>query len=230
MDKETIINRILTEEEIQTELTEESLSEIYKAVKHSNYEEAVWKGLVFIYNKPLPGPIIMDLIDRRIAINELGHTKQEHEAMWKLAEMVDEALLTLAIDIYTQRSFGLEETERLLNKFYDHTWMLETLIRREPSSPAKRTRLEAALPKNKNSADLQRLLTVVDQVKLAVREDLTTDEYVGLLQTNEPQVWLALSRNPSMPVDMLQTFLKVKDIKHARRIRSSASETLRRKN
>lgn len=140
-----LIEQIINDGEIELVLTEDTVSEVYKTVKNTDVEEIVWRRLVFLYDKPLTKQIAFDLIDRKIALVELGHTKQHYEVMWKLAELVDEALLTLAIDIYTITSFGVEETEILFNKYYDHKWMLETLIRTEPSSIEKRRLLEAAL-------------------------------------------------------------------------------------
>jgi len=142
-----LIEQLINDGEIEFEITEDTVFEVYKTVKNTDVEEIVWRRVVFLYDKPLTKQIVFDLIDRKIALVELGHTKQDYEVMWKLAEIVDEALLTLAIDIYTKRNFGIEETEILFNIFYDHTWMLETLIRNEPSSIEKRRLLEAALQK-----------------------------------------------------------------------------------
>jgi hypothetical protein len=211
------------------ELTEDTVFEIYKTVKNSDVEEIVWRRLVFLYDKPLTKQIVFDLIDRKIALLELGHTKQDYDVMWKLAEIVDEALLTLAIDIYTNRTFGIEETEILFNKFYDHKWMLETLIRTEPSSIEKRRLLEAALQRNIDADSLQRLLTVMDNAKLARRNDLSIEEFHALFQMNEPYVWLSLSINPKTPADILNRLVDVRDIKNAKRIRNSARINLRKK-
>lgn len=147
MQYKVLIEQLINDGEIEFEITEDTVFEVYKTVKNTDVEEIVWRRVVFLYDKPLTKQIVFDLIDRKIALVELGHTKQDYEVMWKLAEIVDEALLTLAIDIYTKRNFGIEETEILFNIFYDHTWMLETLIRNEPSSIEKRRLLEAALQK-----------------------------------------------------------------------------------
>lgn len=230
MFSRALIEQIIKGDEIELELTEEILFEIYNAVKNSDVEETVWRELVFLYDKPLSKQIAFDLIDRKIALVELGHTKQEHEVMWKLAEMVDEALLTLAIDVYTKITFGIDETEILFNKYHNNSWMLETLIHREPSSTEKRRLFESALQKNTDSDSLQRLLNVVDNAKLARRNDLTIEEFNSLFQTNEPIVWLSLSKNPNTPADILNKLLDVKNIKNARQIRNSASINLSKHN
>lgn len=229
MQYKALIEQIIIDDEIEYEITEDTVFEVYKTVKNTDVEKIVWRRLVFLYDKPLPKQIVFDLIDRKIALLHLGHTKQHYEVMWKLAEIVDEALLTLAIDIYTKRNFGIEETEILFNKFYDHTWMLETLIRNEPSSIEKRRLLEAALQKNKNADSLQRLLTVVDNAKLARRDDLSMEEFNALFQMNEPHVWLSLSINPKTPAYILNRLVDVRDIKNAKQIRHSARINLRKK-
>lgn len=123
-----LIEQIIKDDEIDSEITEDMLFELYNEIKNSDVEETVWRKVVFLHKKPLSKQIAFDLIDRKIALMELGHTRQDYEVMWKLAEMVDEALLTLAIDVYTKPTFGIDETEILFNKFYDHRWILTIII------------------------------------------------------------------------------------------------------
>lgn len=206
------------------------LFEVYNAVKGTDFEEAVWRSLILLYGKPLPKEVAFDLIDRMVALLDLGHSKQEYEVLWKLAEVVDEALLALAIDVYTNISIGINETELLFNKFHVNRWMLETLIYIEPSSPEKRKLLESAILKNMDSDPLQSLLTVVDNAKLASRSDLTIEQFHFLFETKEPFVWLSLSQNANTPVDILNQLAEVADVKNARQIRHSASVSLRKQN
>jgi hypothetical protein len=133
-----IVRHLLENDEIASRITQDTLFEIYNKVRDTPIEEAVWSKLISIYETPLPEGIVNDLINRRIAIIELGHSKQEVEVMWRLAELVEEALLTLAIEIYTNASFNDEETEKLFKKFFHNTWMMETLAYKKPSSQNKK--------------------------------------------------------------------------------------------
>ncbi|WP_127583395.1 hypothetical protein [Paenibacillus koleovorans] len=228
MNYSALIEQLLEGTEVNSEITEDVLSELYHRLRSTDMEAAVWEELVFLYKRPLPKTIAYDLIDRNIALIHLGHTKQEYEVMWKLAELVDEALLTLASDIYTQRNFSLEETEILFDKFHGNTWMLETLIRKNPSSPEKRKLLESAILKNKDSARLHRLINVLHNEQLARRTDLSSEEFYFLFMTNEPTVWLALSQNPNTPVEILSKLLVVEHMNKAKRIRHAARLNLSR--
>lgn len=223
------IKQLLHSNQMEIELTEDILFEIYNEAKNTDGEEEVWKKLISLYDKPLPKQIAFSLIDRNIAIMDLGHSKQEYDVLWRLAEIVDEALLTLAVGVYTQLTFGHEEMELLLNKYDNHNWMMESLIYKQPSSPEKRRLLEAAIKRNMDADRLQRLLTVVDTAKYASRNDLTLEEFQSLFETKEPYVWLSLSQNPNTPVDILNKLLEATSIKNARAIRQSANVNLQGK-
>ncbi|MFB9330699.1 hypothetical protein ACFFSY_32565 [Paenibacillus aurantiacus] len=222
MHHSLVIAQCLSDEEITVPLTEDLLLDLHRELKHTAAEETVWRKLVLLYRKPLPPSIAFDLIDRNLAVVELGHTRQEVHVMWKLAGIVDEALLTLAIEVYVNPAFGLKETELLFDSYDQRTWMLETLIRQEPSAPEKRALLEAAIQRNTHADSLRRLLVSADRERLARRSDLPAETYDALFETNDPRVWLSLSQNPSTPVELLRRFLQAKDIPNARRIRESA--------
>ncbi|MGO4350086.1 hypothetical protein AB4Z45_31940 [Paenibacillus sp. MCAF9] len=217
------IEQLLHSNQMEIELTEDILFEIYNEAKNTDGEEEAWKNLISLYDKPLPKQIAFSLIDRNIAIMDLGHSKQDYDVLWRLAEIVDEALLTLAIDVYTQLSFGHEEMELLFNKYDNHKWMMESLIYKQPSSPEKRRLLEAAIKRNMDADRLQRLLTVVDAAKYTSRNDLTLEEFQSLFETKEPYVWLSLAQNANTPVYILNKLLEATSIKNARAIRHSAN-------
>lgn len=186
----------------------------------------MWRKLLFLYNKPLSKEVAFDLMDRRIALTDLGHTRQDDEVMWKLAELVDEALLTLAADVYIKPLYGLDETEKLFDQFHNNRWMLENIVYKEHSSIQKRMLLEAAIQKNIHSEELQSLLTIVDQARLASRADLSIEDFQFLFKTNEPLIWLSLSKNPNTPADILNYLTDVKTIKNAKQIRNFARKNL----
>ncbi|CAM4470032.1 hypothetical protein PAEN110709_20005 [Paenibacillus endophyticus] len=223
---DSFIDHILKDEYVASELTENRLFEVYNAVKHTDVEDEIWSKLSLSYGGSLPKPIVMDLIDRKIAIMALGHTRQEHQVMWRLAELVDEALLTLAIDMYTIECFGIDPMASLLNKFCGNRWMLETLIYKNPSSLEKRSLLESAIQQNSHSVELQRLMIVLDHAKLASRADLTNEQFYFLLETNEPKVWLSLSQNENTPEAILHILLGAANIKNAKQIRHAARASL----
>ncbi|MGO4543486.1 hypothetical protein AB4Z29_01620 [Paenibacillus sp. 2TAB23] len=223
---DSFIDHILKDKNVALELTENRMFEVYNAVKHTDIEGEVWSKLSLSYGEPFPQPIVMDLIDRKIALVAIGHTRQEHQVMWRLAELVDEALLTLAIDMYTIESFEIDSMASLLNKFSGNRWMLETLIFKKPSSLEKRSLLESAIQQNSHSVDLQRLMIVLDHAELASRSELTNEQFYFLFETNEPKVWLSLSQNVNTPEAILNKLLGVANIKNAKQIRHAARASL----
>ncbi|TYP69423.1 hypothetical protein [Paenibacillus methanolicus] len=229
MHPSLIIERFLRDDDIPVPLTEALLLAIHRELKHAAAEEVFWRKLNLLYHDPLPPSIAFDLIDRNVAVVELGHSRQEMNVMWALAGKIDEALLTLAIDIYVKPAFGMEDAERLFAGYDHHAWMLETLIRQEPSSPGKRTLLEAALQRNAHADVLLRLLASRDNGNHAKRDDLPAESYYDLFRTNDSHVWLSLSQNPNTPEELLQRLLKAKDISNARLIRESARLNLGRR-
>jgi hypothetical protein len=73
----------------------------------------------------VPTHVAHDLIDRKVIVSQLGHTRQNEEIQWRLASLVDEALLTLVYDLFTDPKYTASELEKLLARHPEHFWLLE---------------------------------------------------------------------------------------------------------
>ena len=101
------------------------LEKLHLKIRNQRCETEIWDAIVFHISGPLPMHIAHDLIDRDIVVTQLGHTRQNDEIQWRLASLVDEALLTLFRDLYTNPDSKVEELQKLLTQHSDHGWLLD---------------------------------------------------------------------------------------------------------
>ena len=101
------------------------LEKLHLKIREQKCEVEIWHAIIFHISGPLPILIAHDLIDRDIIVSQLGHTRQEGEIQWRLASLVDEALLTLFRDLYTNPNSKVEELRKLLNQHSNHGWLLD---------------------------------------------------------------------------------------------------------
>lgn len=106
-----------------------------------DFWSAVWEGLP----TRLPRKIAESLIRREINIDELGHLLLDDDLLWRLADRVDEALLTLAKRRYHQPRYDADAFEEVLYAFPTHDWMLRSLRGLVPSHEEKAERLQIYL-------------------------------------------------------------------------------------
>ena len=125
----------------------EVMREALRIVRGKPWEESFWEEVNIL---GLPSDVVTDLIGRKVALSDLGHMILEDALLWKLADEVDEALLTLAKRRYLSALYDADRLEEVLHAYPDHEWMLWSLAQLVPDSGEKAKRLSVyvrALPK-----------------------------------------------------------------------------------
>jgi hypothetical protein len=108
-----------------SDVSADTVHELHLKIRDQKCEAAIWDAVIFRLSEPLPSPVAHDLIDRRIIVSQLGHTRQNDDVQWRLASLVDEALLTLVHDLFTDSKYTASELEELLARHPEHFWLLE---------------------------------------------------------------------------------------------------------
>lgn len=98
---------------------------MHQKIRNHKCEAAVWDAIIFRLSAPLPTQIAHDLIDRDVIVGQLGHTRQGDEIQWRLASLIDEALLTLVWDFFTNSTYEVAQLQKLLSEHPDHVWLLD---------------------------------------------------------------------------------------------------------
>ncbi|MFL5732617.1 MAG: hypothetical protein ACJ78Q_05390 [Chloroflexia bacterium] len=209
---------------------EVQLWELHAHTRGADCEDGIWTGVINHCSHPLPQGIAKDLIERRVAIDALGHSRQVDEAQRRLASFYGEALVTLAVDMYTNPQYTAEEFGAMLVEFRDspgYFWALETLASHEPSGEEKQ---EAYLLAVRERPEAERLLhrnEVYQRVMEARKPEMTEQKAIALFDSGEPEVWEALAKHPGTPVEVLRALAGVRGVKSARVIRERARENLK---
>jgi hypothetical protein len=109
------------------------------------YEEHVWTLVLQHIAHALPDDSCNDLIDRNISLSALGHSRQSALVLMRLVPFVDEVLLTVAIDLYTNPQKSDAEFGDILHRYSSHYWLLQSLAHQKaPSTTKEKAFLEVA--------------------------------------------------------------------------------------
>lgn len=197
-------------------------------IQGHDFENEIWKETIFHYPKLLPDEICLYLIENKIALTTLGHTRQSDRIMWILGKHVDEAALTLGKEIYNRDLYSLEDLKRLLETFYDMHWLWNSLIFENPSSIDKLYLFNELLDKRDDLNDIKEKKRELD-----VEKDLKQTDSAQLIRKcfaeNNPRFYQLIAQNPNSPIDLLIQLKDIKDIKSARNIRNFAIENIKKR-
>lgn len=128
-------------------LVDSLLHRLLAAVKGQPWEETFWdQVLPSVYNA-IPDDIAEDLLDRGVSIHLLGHQPLSDRMLFRLIDVVDEALLTLAKRRYIHDRYDADAFEEVLYASPKHEWMLSSLIMLQPSHVEKAQRLAIYIAK-----------------------------------------------------------------------------------
>lgn len=197
------------------------------AVRHeiaARHEECLrW----FCTHPAMPDDLLLEIYYSGLCLDELGHRQGPRALLEKLANEANypEAILTLAIQLYTDFNASTEEFSRFVNQHADHFWMLDTLVRRSASSAEKEAVLEDTIAAHPEADHLKQVLQVNRWARRAAQTD-DREEMEQLFATGEPAIWLALAGNQATPRRLMEQLADVKDVRLARRIRNRAREAL----
>jgi hypothetical protein len=199
-------------------------------------EPNIWWGLLAVVYHPLPDKVAHDLIDRDINVEFLGHTRQSNAVQWRLADLVDEALLTIAKEIYNSEAHGADELRAVLEKYPDHKWMLSSLAHSAASCPQKSALLEEFLMRHADAEHLMEIKRIVGDT----RERITTNymrnwpEVSTALSLGQlpgfhgtPEDLKSLASSAETPIEILEELMHIAKSPMAREIRRRANLNLR---
>ncbi len=208
-----------------------TLLELHQKLRGQKCEQWIWMGLLRSLDHALPDEIALDLIQRSIAISMLGHSKQGDEVMWKLAPLVDEALLTIAKRAYYDPNRSLEEFETILTQFPTHEWMLDSLSHCSASSLEKRRAFEESIESHPKRDILLATNPVIDTNQSDFSpfdlSRLSQPERLRALYGLYGSVFLAdIARDDATPDEILH---ELEEFPGSREVRFNARHTLRRR-
>lgn len=181
----------------------------------------------FCMHPATPDDVLLEIYESGLCREELGHRQGPRDLVKKMADEAEypEAILTLAIQLYTDPKESDESFERFVRRHSENLWMLESLVRRNGSSTTKESMLERLIVAHPQAERLRYLLDVNRATRRAAETD-DPHEIDRLYATAEPGVWLALAGNPSLSRSLLERLAEVKDVRLARQIRNRAREAL----
>lgn len=197
------------------------------AVRHeisAGHEDCL---LWFCSHPTMPDDLLLEIFESGLCLDELGHRRGPRPLLEKLANEAcyPEAIVTLALQLYTDSSESPEEFSRFVKQHSDHSWMLDSLVRQSASCAEKKSLLEEVIAAHPEAERLQHQLKVYHWSRQAAHID---DPRVieSLYATDEPAVWLALAGNRATPRHLIEQLAGIKDVRLARRIRNRAKEAL----
>jgi hypothetical protein len=125
---EAVIPRKAHRNKIHCEhVSSECIESLHKKLRNETCESGIWEALLRFLGDPLPSTVAHDLIDREIAVLDMGHTRQCDEIQWRLSELVEEALLTLIMERYVDERYDQESFLEVFNPHSAHGEVLEML-------------------------------------------------------------------------------------------------------
>lgn len=205
------------------------LLQLHTHLRGARCEFKVWDGLLHFLEHALPDEVANDLIDRDIAVSMLGHSRQSDAVMWRLAPLVDEALLTMASEIYTWPQHSVQELRQVLAGAPDNWGLFSSLSHARPSSPEKRAAFERAI-ENHPQRDRFPQATPGDvawtpeqhAACYKLPRPLSADATSLLIgHVEHPDGLLGVARDPETPLEILHLLRDLpgsKAIRHAARI------------
>jgi len=159
---------------------------------------------------------------------ELAHRKGPLRLLQLLADVYeeDEAILTLAGELYGSGSEQLDSFQAFLQRHSGNGWMLETLVQRRGSCSEKERALLEAIDNHAERDRLRRVWELGELEREAANADDATR--IGeLYALNEPTIWRALAGNAHTPAAMLRNLAGVAQTSHASEIRRIAQAALK---
>ncbi|HEX9996004.1 MAG TPA: hypothetical protein VGB45_02590 [Abditibacterium sp.] len=211
------------------------LLELHQKLRGQRCESNLWSVILEKLDHALPDEIGFDFLERfeprDYLISMLGHSRQSDEVMWKLARLVDEALLTLAKDFYCSSNRSLSKVEEVLRRFPDHHWMLESLAHCHASSLEKRRAYEKAI---ESHPEREKWLSIRPEIDPNQRRtsyyDLSNSTDFERMRTlycgYNPEKLADVARDDNTPDEVLR---ELENLPGSREVRFNARHNLRRR-
>jgi hypothetical protein len=210
-------------------LKSELIIECQQKLKGTKIEDAFWSDtLGYIDNESLTDEVFNYFYKNNVAITALGHLPLKDEFLWRLAEQVEESILTLGVRYYTDDKYSVEEFRNFLLKFTTYDWLWNTLISTNTNNPNKDKVLKKILFSATDFDNYKQKL-----IEQSIEKNLKVTKRVNVInkyyRINNPRYLRGVSQNPITPLSILEELINVKNIKYARDIRQFASENIRKR-
>jgi hypothetical protein len=121
-----------------SDVDDDLLARLEQRMLGSVWEANAWRTVLLHLPRSLPLALAHRLIDRNVAVDDIGRRWEDEEILWRLAPIVDEALLTLAKHRYQSPDESIDRLREVFDRYPTHTWMLELLTLTTPSDAEKR--------------------------------------------------------------------------------------------
>ena len=137
------------------------LQRLHEGIRGHACEEIIWAAVFWYLADPLPTAIAHDLIDRAVAIDMMGMTRQIDEVQWRLATFDENALYTLVRERYREPQYSTSQFESMLEQ-YSYTvhsdGILYTLSFYETPSIEKKAALVQAIIRERKNKKLTKYI------------------------------------------------------------------------
>lgn len=184
---------------------------------------------LFCSRDDTPEDVLVDLYERGLFLTELAHRKGPRRLLERIARETryPEAVITLAIELYTSNAESAAEFQAFLQEHSDSRWMLESVAHQLPSTEEKAKAFREVASRHPDAEQLLRLIQVLEWERQAQSES-RADELRRLFTSHEPKVWRSLAGNPLTPRDIIEHLAEVRGVPLAREIRNGAKSMLAR--
>jgi hypothetical protein len=182
----------------------------------------------FCQHSETPEDVLLELCDRGVCLDELGHRRGPRRLLEKLAGefQYPEAVISLGLELFQNAAEPATVFADFLRCHGNNGWLLETLARRGgASSQEKDAAFEQAVAGQAcedEVKEIRRVRNLTERARVAV----DAGEMERLFAAAEPDVWLALAANPAAPSELLSKLLEIEGVRHARNIRTVARHNL----
>jgi hypothetical protein len=122
------------------------IREIHLRIKGTAFERQLMGELLHIVP---PDDVLEDMLSRDVLVDQIGHLPLADSLLWRLADQVPEALLTLGKRRFLNAPYTADQFEEVLYAYPSHYWLFSSLAQLECDSPEKLdclARYLAALP------------------------------------------------------------------------------------
>ena len=131
-----------------------AIQQLHHKVRGQRCEDGIWWAVLWYLAHPLPASIAHDLIDRGVATNIMGMTRQVDEVQWRLATFDGDALYTLIRERYVEPQYSVAQFEAMLKRYSLTRYsegILYMLSFYETPSPEKKAAFIAAIVREKRN-------------------------------------------------------------------------------
>lgn len=198
---------------------------LHEKIKGQVLENSIWDQTIWNYPRALPDDLCFYLIENKLALTALGHTRPSDKVLFELGHIVPEAALTLGKEIYSSQNYQLNDLKRILEDYSNLHWLWNSLIYVTPSDSSKKEYFISELSRRPDFEDIENTrqeLGIAEVLKHTSSIATITKYYTQAT----PRFLDCIAANPYTPLELLEELATTKNIKFARSIRSRSCENI----